>query len=272
MLVTIGILLVLAGLLLPMLSRATKSARRARAIANIQAISQGLEAYRLDQRDYPRCLYNDPNPPPLSGAELLCWALIAPGNAVAGTAGEPGDGANGPGFRTRGQQGQVYGPYIDPAKFRIQNVLTLQSTPTPPSADALMNDSQCVILDDWDHPIYYCPANPGASPSLNFVNKGAAGSALPFYDFRYFVESTAIIKAPPWRETTDANNGETISLQSLQAMLGDTNANGMIEPLNKEAAVYSGPFLLWSAGPNGFFGVDPQAKGTTSDDVTNFLP
>ncbi len=124
MLVVIGIMVLIIGAALPMLSRATRNAQRTRALADLQTIAQALEHYRNDFRDYPRTPLSDRGPNAPSGAVLLCWALIAPGPAASDTV--AGDGNDGPGFRTRGTQGQVYGPYLQTDHFRLLNM-----TPPP---------------------------------------------------------------------------------------------------------------------------------------------
>src|SRR4051794_24350654 len=53
MLVVIGVLVLVAGLLLPMLTRAYRQSSRARTAADLQAIAAGLEAYKQDFGDYP---------------------------------------------------------------------------------------------------------------------------------------------------------------------------------------------------------------------------
>src|SRR5258708_4643018 len=106
MIVVIGILVLIMAAIAPMLGKAAKSARRARVQSDMQVIGQALESYRTDHRDYPRYLATDPLTPTISGAELLCWALMAPGPA----AGDGSDGQDGLGFRIRGTKGQSYGP------------------------------------------------------------------------------------------------------------------------------------------------------------------
>src|SRR6478609_4060095 len=111
MLVVIGVLVLIMAAIAPMLGKATKSARRARVQSDLQVIGQALESYRTDHRDYPRYVATDPIAPTISGAELLCWALMAPGPAT-GDVDDVGaaDGKDGLGFRIRGTQGQAYGP------------------------------------------------------------------------------------------------------------------------------------------------------------------
>ena len=52
--VVVGILLILAGILLPMGMKAYSNAGRARDAADLQAIAVALDAYKADMGDYPR--------------------------------------------------------------------------------------------------------------------------------------------------------------------------------------------------------------------------
>src|SRR6266567_9020512 len=89
LLVVIGIIVMLVGLLIPMVNKAYKSSVRSRITSDLHVIMQGLENYKLDQRDYPRMNLPDEYPnkqpdatgvlQPIDGAVLLCWALYAPG-------------------------------------------------------------------------------------------------------------------------------------------------------------------------------------------------
>src|SRR5579862_2745926 len=115
MLIVIGVIVLMAALLLPAIGRARRTAARTALSADMQTIAAGIDAYRLDFKDIPRPDRNCP--PPFQGSEILCWALIAPGNAAF-------DGADGFGFRKRGIEGQVYGPYVTPGSFRLGTVTT----------------------------------------------------------------------------------------------------------------------------------------------------
>jgi len=53
LLVTVMILTILLAIAVPTLTKSMKTAHRTRALADLQAISQGLESYRGDHRDYP---------------------------------------------------------------------------------------------------------------------------------------------------------------------------------------------------------------------------
>jgi prepilin-type N-terminal cleavage/methylation domain-containing protein len=130
LLVVIGIIAVLAGLSLVGLPRIWHSAYQTRMQADLHILSLALEAYQQDFGDYPRLLPSQKapganlvtdaaNPAYLYGSELLCWALLAPYPATGGGGFALGDGCDGPGFRVRGVQGQVRGPYVDASKFPL---------------------------------------------------------------------------------------------------------------------------------------------------------
>ena len=86
LLVVIGIIVVLAGFLLPMLSRAMRQSNKLRTQADFQSIGVALEAYRQDFSDYPRIPTAEASygsiamgaPIPNTGAAILCKALIGP--------------------------------------------------------------------------------------------------------------------------------------------------------------------------------------------------
>jgi prepilin-type N-terminal cleavage/methylation domain-containing protein len=240
--VVIGVLLLLASLLIPMVAKAHRVAIRSRMKADIGAISTGLEAYRLDQRDYPR-LSDAPNAVEVDGAVLLCWALLSPGPASQ-------DGADGPGFRRRGTTGTTYGPYLNADSFRISST----------------DDTTAEILDRNDRPIHYCPSNPGANV---YIPNGyvadtygySSSGPKPMYDHGYFEYC--------------------LDLKTLQGMLGDNNLTGGIEPGETPASTApyllwcAGPNGIFGPDPDR---IVLKPDGTTdfarspSDDVTNFTP
>jgi prepilin-type N-terminal cleavage/methylation domain-containing protein len=230
--IVISIIVVLAALLLPMLNKTYKSAMRSKLRADLQTISTALEAYKLDHRDYPRVPAGQA---PMNGAVLLCWALVAPGPAVDPNG--AGDGADGPGFRTRGAQGQVYGPYIQVDRFKIADIGIFPITKSINLSSA--------IFDRYGSPIFYCPASADAPLNAPVMADRPKSPIIPKFDYNYFVGSSNI----KW----------VIDLSEAERILGNND---------------TGSFLLWSAGPNAFFGHDPGTDVTlpniVSDDVTNF--
>jgi len=275
LIVVIGIIVVIASLVLGMLGKANKTAQRTRQSADLQSISQALEAYRADMHDYPRLppgtQATDPNF--VSGAELLCWALLAPGPAVTDTNHPVADGSDGMGFRTRGTKGQTYGPYLTPEKFRLFNMNNTATT-APPNPPPLDDDSAMVILDYWDHPIYYCPATPNVDPTqgAGYVNTYSGAGPHPMYDTIYFKEPKTFTTTQFQEKNASLGAQDLVALATVQEMVGDTNHDGTIDGSELQQNL---PFLLWSAGPNGIFGYDKTSQGVlvsphASDDVTNF--
>jgi len=226
MIVVIGIIVMLAALLVPMISRAVTQATRTKMAADLHVIANGLDAYKLDHKDFPRA-GNVTN-----GAVLLCWALVAPG-PQSGLDGQA-DGADGPGFRLRGTQGQVYGPYINIENFRLVDMNTKQKA----NPNGLRDDSTA-IGDRYGIPIYYCPAAVNPNPNAGLLDDSTTGGLAKF-DFNYF---------------KDGGN-PILPLADAQKLLTDTPS-------------ISSPYLLWSAGVNTKFGYDVAGK-QASDDVTNF--
>lgn len=132
LLVVIGIIIVIAGIVLPMIIKAYGTAENTKNTADLAAIGIALTQYKSDHGDYPRVSVGN------TGATVLCQALIAPLNSAI-------DFHNGPGFRLRAQ-GRVYGPYLQIEKFKVD----MTTTPTAPK-----------ITDRDNKPILYFPANRG---------------------------------------------------------------------------------------------------------------
>lgn len=293
LLVVIGIILLLAGILLPAISKAYERANRSRMAFDLQAIVIALEAYRQDHGDIPRTSPDGNAPkkfvgPPqvrITGAQVLCQALLGPGDATP--AGD-GDGADGPGFRTRPAvlvdtngdgtpdtltpQGKVQGPYLDAGKFNIGNPDGSNENLTQP-----FNRNRAVIIDRQGQPILYYPGLPNAKVNQNYVSAMKFGGTArrPMYSAGPSVSPDAPDPDPGDTPIITKQNGvtEAIILQdALRLLLGDTNTNGRID--NDEVAAYTGPYLLMSAGPDEFFGPADTSKPISAsnrcDDVMNF--
>ena len=300
LLIVIGIITILIGITLPVVFRARAAGHRARIGGDLQTISIALENYKLDFGDYPRLQQNlTPTgiAPDVTGAQLLCWALISPG-------GNQRDGATGPGLRVRPAskgldgiwdtaddvaQGKVYGPYVPPDKLKIASQASIiAGNPTP----AL--DNTDVILDSQGNPILYFAATP-RKPDITvianvngvavpgFVARGSLGvgcCAAMLYDadqnlyldnlhpgVATYIDGATV---SAFTRTADATPANT-ALFRMRVILGDTNADGIIGV--GETAATTGPYLLWSAGVDGYFGPDDPANPSSvskCDDVTNF--
>jgi hypothetical protein len=264
-----------------MITRAWRSGDRAATFADLQAIATALEAYRQDHGDYPRVRRDtaiaaraytaiEPRPNPPSGAQILCQALIGPApaadNNVSANQRAIQDGAEGPGFRIRpGAQGKVYGPYLPVGRFRVADPAT-PNTPLDPRTKGLL----ATILDRYGKPILYFPASltkpkVEATSGEPFVGQQNPASELSLYD----AEDNYLAFDP----------GRANAARKIRLMLGDTNANGRIDPGEKPA--HTGPFILWSTGPDERFGPagdEAEPRGPTPDakdaervdDVTNY--
>ena len=256
LIVVVGIIVVLAGILVPAISHAYKHAMRVRIRSDLQVLSHALDAYKLDQRDYPRLDAGSP----LDGAVLLCWALYAPGPASA-------DGNDGPGFRIHGTAGTVYGPYVAVGALRLGSVMTGmldKSTNLPHDWMLSTDDTTTAFVDPYDHPIYYCPARPNGAAGINspggLVAKYGYGPQGPMYDQQYFINQAASIAS-----------GVVIDIGVMETALGDANQNGFID--GAETATYTGPYLLWAAGPdiNHDSSIPLGAAGKNYNDPKSYL-
>lgn len=271
LLVVVGIIVVLIGILMPSLNKARKSAMRVAQAKDLQTISTAIEAYKTDHRDYPRVLgAPNINKWGLDGAIVLSQALFGPGH------GDDMDGNTTAaiGFRTR-PGGKLYGPYLSADAFKLKKI--------NPAGNAGDPDSWSVLLDRQESPILYFPASTGN------INVRMAGMVSPYaddddlsdvasrYDLRDNGEGDAA-KIPdglgPFMrpEVIKAD-----ALKRFQLILGDANANGVIDAGDTEI---DKPFVLWSAGPDGLYGPNADMAGADNaleaadaakcDDVTNF--
>jgi prepilin-type N-terminal cleavage/methylation domain-containing protein len=300
-LVVVGIIVLLAAIILPAIKQAQLHASRASTAADLLVISEALEAYKADFGDYPRLDHKDhPGLPRVIGAPLLCWALVAPGPAISqplatqGGLSSPGDGADGPGFRLRGTTGPVKGPYLPPDRFLIGTIdwVGVVHQPGLVTANALQtanfDNAEDVLADRNNSPILYFAATRGAaatsSPNgfvkpplpLLWTKPSQPPAVFYFEDNQIYLN---LLKPPsasdpghpggnPLNLTRDPNRG----WQVMAYRLGDANYNGTIEP--GEVPVTTGPYLLWSAGPDTIFGNDDDVMcdGTLLQQVMGQLP
>jgi prepilin-type N-terminal cleavage/methylation domain-containing protein len=249
LLVVIGIILVIAGIALPMLIRAYSYSAKSAAAFNLNTIAVGLEAYKQDMGDYPRTDYADTTSGE-RGARVLAWALLAPQAAAQ-------DGADGLGFRVRAGMGKVCGPYLQLDRLKLS-----------------AQDNTAKITNKDGGPILYYPANP-VKPNINAVASATNGG--------YCGPTPAAGSPGPLYNSSD--NSTLMATNNLRGLLGDFSANGAIDSTyGTETAVGSLPFILIDAGADGGFG--PSTALTTAasaatwttnknliagcDDITNF--
>jgi prepilin-type N-terminal cleavage/methylation domain-containing protein len=241
LLIVIGILVLMMGILLPTIGRARKAAVRSALQADLQAIVTAISAYQADFGDIPR-----PDkfvPAPFQGSEILCWALLSPGPASM-------DGADGLGFRKRGTQGQVYGPYLSPDHFRWGTAKTSCAVMSPNG----IVDSHACIADRLGNAIFYFPAKPTAT-TINSINDYFAP---PSKTTRYASKDND--PAAATGTEFGPNPSANAALNSMRALLPGVSSDGatIVDP----SQVLNLPYLLWDAGPDGRCG--------SADDVTNF--
>jgi hypothetical protein len=217
-------------------------------------------------------------PADFNGARMLCRALIAPGpgepapaNMISDGAGSKPPGSNptdptvketlpGPGFRTRGTTGRVYGPYLPPDRFKLGD----------PSGTNRTEPGFMAILDRYNRPILYYPAT--GKPNIR-VDKSYAWVRSATDKPMFNIADNAGARDPAMSPKIPNNN-------VLGLMLGDLNGDGKIT--SPEEPAFEGSIVLWSSGPDEIFGppAGPDIPAgdvagwrkaiEKSDDVTNF--
>lgn len=235
LLVILGILVALMGILLPAMNRTHRSAVRVAMQADLQTLTIAIDAYQSDFGNYPRPDRNVTSP--FQGSAILCWALLAPGPASQ-------DGADGLGFRLRGTQGDVKGPYLPLGRFFI-GTLSDQNSPIAVVAvpDGQYDDRVTVLADRYHNAILYYPKKLKAAAISSVANYIGPFTSTPIP--RYISNDNDPVRAFG-------------SLQNLQSQMPGVLPDGSLDA----SRVVDAPYLLWGAGPDGKLG--------TEDDVTNF--
>jgi prepilin-type N-terminal cleavage/methylation domain-containing protein len=221
LLVVIGIIVLLVSIVTPMVMNSRRSAARTRTQADLNTIALGLEQYKKDFGDYPRPDLAGPDGPDYP---VLAWALLGPWQAVQNGA-DPGDGADGMGFRTQWDPvksvgGRVFGPYIAAEKFKIEKV-------------AGGTHTKAYLQDQYGSRIEYLP------------------------QWRKFKPGMALFGVPggnPMSGGISTNNGPSVYdcrqasapevVYYLQRALGDTSHDDKIASPEQAAANEYPPFLL----------------------------
>jgi prepilin-type N-terminal cleavage/methylation domain-containing protein len=303
MLVVIGIILVLAGLLLPSLAGAYRSAQRTAMAADLNAIGVALEAYKKDFGSYPRVVKDpattviDPtHPNPMLGAQMLAFALMGPARATdpAATANARliQDGADGFGFRvqrTAGNdgnlntpddvmQGKTYPPYLQSDRFKCMDPMD-DAAPAQTNNIADTHALRFCLLDRNNKPILYFPAS-SAHPNVK-IAPAVAGAPAPYVDSSIATGNASegslydgddnlmwftndpTTYASAAMTAAASQPDKDISLKRIRVLLGETKTANGVIE-NGETPVDL-PFLLWSAGPDEKFGpVDLSTASPTA--------
>jgi prepilin-type N-terminal cleavage/methylation domain-containing protein len=270
LLVVIGIILVLAGISVPMLIKAYSASDKAKARMDLNTVALALEAYKTDFGDYPR-------PPAGSaglGAVILCKALVAPGPAT-GTSAEPW--ASGTAY-TAGEIVDDGGTtYVCIQNIRTTNPDAYAPTsnanywkafPDADGADGLgfriragmgkpkpaylqvdrLKVRGLMITNRDGHPILYYPATP-SNPTIT--------------------SGTGYIATAGAKYNSADNNG-LLHEKGLRALCGDYSINGRIDSaISDEKAFAVEPFILLLPGPDGIYGPSRLAGSYTGPDDNN---
>ena len=241
-LVVMGIIAVILSLVLPAAFKARRQAGRAKAIRDLATLQTGLEEYKNSYGEYPQTNGNffPATAIQKDGATVLCEALTGlyfdrPSSTFMPI--------------TDPKSGRPRAALINAEKFNIRF--------TPVS---LVGSPPLVCLrDSNDAPILYFPGRVPApdikKPNLFISNIAGSGSLYNSNDC----------------PIDPVTSNPYITIQHMEYLLGDGSMtqgvapNGMID--GKDVPAYTGPFILWGAGIDGVFGLDPRGK---TDDVTNF--
>lgn len=274
LLVVIGIIVLLVSILLPMVNTARNHAKRASISSDLIGIAQALDQYKHDWGDYPQVTNGIPNTAqgsaaanPSTGAVALCWALIAPGPVAQ-------DGADGGGWRVRGAQGKVYGPYLNVDHYRYGIPQALPNPPNPPSPGSIAvnltppatatDDSNTVLADSEGNIILYFPGHKAVSPSAQgLVDAQPIGTTPPTSVYNYNDNGPFLPGPSPDPTKTPG----TLSPKMMAYKLGNISAqnSGPWKTMPGETPLVA-PYLLWSAGPAETLG--PKATGGSGNLVT----
>ncbi|MBC7785366.1 MAG: type II secretion system protein [Burkholderiales bacterium] len=292
LLVVVGIIVLLAGLLLPMLYKTYRSASKTRLAADLNTIGVALDAYKSDFGDYPRvtvpgtgfavlgkalvgpydrasiALSVNPSPggPPYKAGSVGSNSGTFSGQFVAlreTTAAPPGadwaqfaysDGADGPGFRVGANRVDTDG----------NGTLDAPGGKTfgPYLPVGKFRQQGLALLDHNGSPILYFPASP-VKINLNVgtaVYVGSGGTPI----FNFDDNGTLALSLNP-----DTGNTAAKALSRMHAMVGlrgdyvapGTRAGQLmpgLTPVNQ-------PYLLWSPGADGYFGPLEDISSFSSD-------
>jgi len=292
LLVVIGIILVLAGFLVPMVMKSYRTGERKRVEADLTTITVAIQAFKDDFGDIPRPDNGGTN----TGFASLGRYLIGPygvgttSMALGSGSFDPGDcyytgsapnvltfvcidhatspapgpkwvnfGAfdnkEGPGIK-KPIGGPPFGPYLQPEKFKTRGLS---------------------ILDSRGNPILYFPASP-VKPNIHqpggyigVENRGVNPPVVPLYnaaDNEIFFRTA----------TENASNQSQYAIQALQTIMGVNSSATPDGGIGAgETEVTTAPFVLWTAGADGVYGPvreDNKLPKTpipaSWDDVTNF--
>jgi type II secretory pathway pseudopilin PulG len=252
LLVVIGIIILLASILIPVIISTKSKAARARIKLDLVSISTGLEEYKKVFGDYPR--QTTPNPTPGNREPLLAKYLI--GRDSEGIRANTGD-------NTATQGGKKWGPFVPPEKFKVENGQLIDSSGKEVQYYPRFNN--------------YDRRTGGSSAFTGFLMGNVLSAGVPKAMFS--------VKDGFYADNTSSVEAQDHVIHTLY-MLGDGedratgpgfNApDGKIDAAKNESLTFTGPFILVSAGPDTRWGLGDLGGGkvynkhSQSDDVYNF--
>lgn len=272
LLTVVSIIALLMGILLPSLNKARQQARRLKAQAQVDAVTKGVEMWRIDNRDQYPTSEPDDDPlgpasgPRLYGAHWLARAMVGHDmdGFLPGSIPETGDLPGNATSRT--------GTYIDPA-FNIARDNDAVAFRVPLAAT--YQTSQLLLLDDYGYPLVYFRARTGGIASNKYLtlNDRSQGPAFyyrndnePFlaWDFADTGETHKLETVRPddidptlpaaTLQTNIHNASDSFGYYIHNHNVGETA--GRLRPYNDDK------FIIIGAGYDGLYG--------TRDDVKNF--
>lgn len=266
LLVVIGIIVVLFTIATPIIMTARRNAERTRAQADLNTVALALEAYKSDFKDYPR---PDVTTAASAGRAVLAWALIGPFAAVP-EGSNPGDGADGPGFRTSWDPAnksgsKVWGPYLPPDKFKVET-----------------ENGSAYLLDQFGSRIEYFPRWRLAKPGTKLFGVASSGDPSPLSDMKggtglgvYDCRQATLARVVgnPMRTQDDAVEPGPQAIYYLQRALGDGVSGTHDDDIGsgEQLTVTPPPFILLSRGYTKTFSpkVDVDKSFTKTSEVSN---
>lgn len=271
MLVALLVIVILASILIPAISKAQRQAKRTRIAADLQTIAGALAMYKDTCGVYPQWDNDATGTYDNIGPAILGKALIGPGNEGTPPA-APSDPAqvkagdcvlqgtngyvalvNNPGTTYTGAPTK-WAPFdatdgADGPGFRLRknSAGVAQGSVTQPflKPEAFKMHG-CDIYDIAGHPILYFPVSPG-KPNVRdqntkaYIDRTAGQLAQAFFNVGGKNSTNTLL---PFRHPGETD--DSASLRRFQIMLGDLDCDGKIG--TTETPIKVTDFLLYSAG------------------------
>jgi hypothetical protein len=223
LLAVIGIIAVIIGLLMPVLSRIRLQAQIAAQKLDYQAIAQGLDAFKNDFGFYPS-----------GGGQLSLGNYLVsrwPDSWGPGMGIRPGrDNTN------KQATGRMYGPYLQPDKWKMVTI-----------GQAGGGGSLSLLMDRWGGPIAYFPRRQAPAAGNNLMGNLLGGNPWEalFGDGQFIMNDAWPGNVVNFAELQDIGCAYAICVR-----LGDDDCSGFIDLNKGERLRFDGPYILASGGPD----------------------